>query len=307
MLGRVRVITVGGGTVTTRTVRRRRSNLRWLASSFVALIAAVAAVVAMGMHNAQSMPVMRQVTMHVPGLARNGHPTKIALLADIHLGNSGMTATRLAKIVGQVEVARPDMILLAGDFVTGHDAQGAKERAQGLTKPLAGLHARFGVIAVLGNHDHWTAPAEVRTALYGAGVTVLENQVVRRGPFAIVGIGDRFSGHDDVAASLLEARRVAGTPIVLTHSPDLVPDLPANLPLILAGHTHCGQVVLPLIGPLVMHAPKDHWRQLYNPRYRCGIIHDGARTTIVTAGVGSGTSTVRIGAMPDWWLITLEP
>ena len=103
------------------------------------------------------------------------------------------------------------------------------------------------------------------------------------------------------------ARRLGGVPIVLTHSPDLVPDLPVDQPLVLAGHTHCGQVVLPWIGPLVMHAPSDHWRQLYNPRYRCGIVRDGTRTTIVTAGVGSGTSPIRIGAMPDWWLITLEP
>ena len=199
------------------------------------------------------------------------------------------------------------MILLAGDFVTGHDAQGAAERAAGLTVPLARLRAPLGVIAVLGNHDYWTAPSAIRTALSRAGIIVLENQAVRRGPFAVTGVGDRFSGHDDVRTSLGQMRRAKGIPIILTHSPDLVPDLPSNLPLVLAGHTHCGQVVLPLIGPLVMHAPKDHWRQLYNPRYRCGIVRDGTRTTIVTAGVGSGTSTIRIGAMPDWWLISLEP
>ena len=89
---------------------------------------------------------------------------------------------------------------------------------------------------------------------------------------------------------------------VLTHSPDVAPDLPSSLPLVLAGHIHCGQVVLPWIGPLIMRAPKDHWRQLYNPRYRCGIVRDGARTTIVTADAGSGTSPIRLGAMPDWWL-----
>lgn len=101
---------------------------------------------------------------------------------------------------------------------------------------------------MLGNHDHLTAPAAVRHALSEAGIVVRENQVVRRGPFAIAGIGDHFPGHDDVATSLSGARRVDGAPIVLTHSPDLVPNLPASLPLVLAGHTHCGQVVLPLTG-----------------------------------------------------------
>ena len=292
---------VSGGLMTNRSV------WRWLAYGTGVSLAAFAILIAIGMHNAQSKPIVRRITMHMAGLSDGSRPIKVALLADIHLGNTAMTQTRLTDTVEQINASRPDLILLAGDFVTGHDAERATDRAAGLTQPLARLRAPFGVIAVLGNHDYWTAPTAVRTALSRAGVTVLENQVVRRGPFAIIGIGDRFSGHDNVPSSLIAARRIGGVPIVLTHSPDLVPDLPVDQPLVLAGHTHCGQVVLPWIGPLVMHAPSDHWRQLYNPRYRCGIVRDGTRTTIVTAGVGSGTSPIRIGAMPDWWLITLEP
>jgi predicted MPP superfamily phosphohydrolase len=163
------------------------------------------------------------------------------------------------------------------------------------------------VVAVLGNHDHWTAPEAVQAALTKAGITVVENQAVRRGEFTIIGIGDRFSGHDDLPSALATARKLGGVPVILTHSPDLVPDLPGNQLLVLAAHTHCGQVVLPWVGPLIMHAPSDHWRQLYNPRYRCGIVRDGRRTTIVTAGVGSGTLPLRLGAMPDWWLLSVEP
>lgn len=280
---------------------------RWLAYGIGVSLAAFVILILVGMHNAQSKPIVRRITLHMAGLSAGSRPTKVALLADIHLGNKGMTPTRLAEIVEQVNASRPDLILLAGDFVTGHDAQGAAERAAGLTQPLAHLRATSGVLAVLGNHDQWTAPNAVRTALSKAGITVLENRAVRRGPFTIVGIGDRFSGHDDVSSSLIASRRIGGVPIVLTHSPDLIPDLPVDQLLVLAGHTHCGQVVLPWIGPLIMHAPSDHRRQLYNPRYRCGVVRDGTRITIVTAGVGSGTSPIRIGAMPDWWLITLEP
>ena len=279
----------------------------WLVGGIGALGTMLAILVLVGMANARSKPIMRQIMLQLPDLAKGSPPTRIALLGDIHLGNQGMEPARLADIVDQVNASHPDLILLAGDFVTGHDAQGAAERAAGLTRPLARLRAPLGVVAVLGNHDHWTAPGAVREALNKAGIVVLENQAVRRGSFAVIGVGDRFSGHDDLPSSLAAGHNAGGIPIVLTHSPDVVPDLPANLPLVLAGHTHCGQVVLPWIGPLLMRAPKDHWRQLYNPRYRCGIVRDGARTTIVTAGVGSGTSPVRIGAMPDWWLITLQP
>ena len=181
------------------------------------------------------------------------------------------------------------------------------ERAEGLIGPLRRLSARLCVVAVLGNHDYWTDPNAVRSALTKAGVTVLENQMARCGPLAIIGVADRFSGHDDMRKSLLAWRSSAGVPVVLTHSPDIVPDLPTNLPLVVAGHTHCGQIVLPWIGPLIRYAPTQHWRHLYNSRYRCGIVREGSRTTIVTAGVGSGTLPVRLGAMPDWWLLTLQP
>lgn len=288
--------------------RSIRPTRRWLICCIGGgLVTTLTILILVGIGNAQSKPVMRQMTLHMVGIPAGSRPVKVALLADIHLGNSGMTPGRLAEIIDQVNASRPDIALLAGDFITGHDARGAAERATGLTRPLTHLRAPLGVVAVLGNHDHWTAPNAVREALARAGITVLENQAVRRGPFAVIGIGDRFSGHDDISSSLMAARRIGGVPIVLTHSPDIVPDLPAGQPLVLAGHTHCGQVVLPWIGPLVMRAPADHWRQLYNPRYRCGIVRDGGRTAIVTAGVGTGTLPIRLGAMPDWWLITLEP
>jgi predicted MPP superfamily phosphohydrolase len=270
-------------------------------------LAAIAAVIWVGLNNAGSTPIVREANLHVEGLPKGSGSVRIALLSDIHLGNRAMTSERLAEIVDQVNVNKPDLILLAGDFVTGHDPEDALERAVNLTRPLKRLRAPLGVVAVLGNHDHWTAPGAVRTALMKAGISVLENQAVRRGPFAIIGIGDRFSGYDDFPAALLAAQRIGGLPIVLTHSPDIVPNLPENQALILAGHTHCGQVVLPWIGPLLRYSPRNHWRRLYNPRYRCGVVREGKRVTIITAGVGSGTLPVRIGAMPDWWLVTLEP
>lgn len=281
----------------------RRSLLVAVALS----LAVMAAVIWVGLNNAGSTPIVREANLHVEGLTKGSGPVRIALLSDIHLGNRAMTSERLAEIVDQVNVNKPDLILLAGDFVTGHDPEDALERAANLTRPLKRLRAPLGVVAVLGNHDHWTDPGAVRAALMKAGISVLENQAVRRGPFAIIGIGDRFSGYDDFPAALLAAQRIGGLPIVLTHSPDIVPNLPENQALILAGHTHCGQVVLPWIGPLLRYSPRNHWRRLYNPRYRCGVVREGKRVTIVTAGVGSGTLPVRIGAMPDWWLVTLEP
>lgn len=280
---------------------------RWMLAVALALAGLATITALVGLANVQAVPVVRQTSVKLPGLLPETAPIRVALLSDIHLGNRGMAPSRLSGIVDQVNAARPDLILIAGDFVTGHDAKDAAQRVAGLTAPLSRLRAPLGVLAVYGNHDHWTAPVAIRSALAKASIPILENQAVRRGPLAIVGVGDHFSGHDDLARSVKNALQVGGIPVVLTHSPDIVPELPAHFSFVLAGHTHCGQVVLPWIGPLLNRAPFAQWRRLYDPRYRCGIVRDPGRLTIVTAGVGSGTAPMRFGAMPDWWLVTLHP
>ena len=256
-----------------------------------------------GFSNATSIPIARTATIDLDGFSTNAKPVRVALLSDIHVGNAGMRPARLAQIVRDVNAARPDLVVLAGDFVIGEHKAGAARNALDLA-PLAGLRARGGVYAVLGNHDHWTDAPAIRQNLARAGVNVLENEAVRSGPIALVGIGDRFSDHDDIARSVARADALGGVPIAFTHSPDIAPDLPRRFHVLLAGHTHCGQVVLPWIGPIVRYS---HGRRLYDQKYRCGRIDEAGRSTIVTAGVGPGTLPLRIGAMPDWWLVVLKP
>lgn len=283
---------------------RRRTALAW---AVVALLGLVALVVLLGYREAWRDPIVRRLDVAVRGWPAGAAPIRLALLSDIHLGGGSMDDARLRRIVAQVNAAHPDLVLLAGDMVVGHDATGADARAAGLTAPLGHLRAPMGVIAVLGNHDHWTAPAAIRAALTKAGIAVLTNAATRRGPIALLGVDDSYSDHDDVAATRAAWRRVGGIPVVLTHAPDLVAKLPSAWPLLLAGHTHCGQVVLSGWGPLLLHSPHEHWRLLYTPRLRCGVVHDPARTIVVTAGVGSGTMPLRLGAPPDFWLVTLGP
>jgi predicted MPP superfamily phosphohydrolase len=287
--------------------QRVSGTKRWVMVGLIIAATVLAAALVIGSINAQSTPIMRTASVQMRGLRPDASPIRIALLSDIHLGNPSMTPHRLSQIVDQVNAANPDIILIAGDFVTGHEASGAAERARGLEGPLTQLSARYGKAAVLGNHDHWTNPAAIRAALSKANILVLHNQAARLGPLTIVGVGDRFSGNDDIALSLKAARALGGPAIVLTHSPDLVLSLPSTFPLVLAGHTHCGQVVIPGLGPLLTRAPKAQWRELYAPRYRCGLVREPGRTTIITGGLGSGTTPIRLGAMPDWWLITVHP
>ena len=134
---------------------------------------------------------------------------------------------------------------------------------------------------------------------------MLENKAVRRGPLLIGGSGDTVSGHAKLGGVINAMRRLErggpGPRVYLSHSPDIIGWLPPGRALLLAGHTHCGQVVLPLIGPLF-----DASRTNGN-RYLCGVIRSGARTVIVSAGVGTSNTPIRFGASPDLWLLTLGP
>ena len=271
------------------------------------LVAGLAALWLYGMAQAAADPVARQAELTLPKMAPRTAPYRVALLSDIHFGNRAMRPERLARIVDQINAAKPDLIVIVGDFVNGK--HGAPEPdPKGLTAPLAGLHARDGVVATLGNHDHWTDATAVRAALAGAGIEVLINQAAQRGPLLLLGIDDGYSRHANIAAAIMTLSRQSNLPIVaITHSPDLSPRLPSGITLVLAGHTHCGQVVLPIIGALAPIFGKVIGdREYYDPHYQCGIVRDGPRTTIVTAGLGSGSVPIRIGAPPDWWLISLD-
>lgn len=281
--------------------------LVWIARIVVVLAALAGVTIAIGVREAESPPIERHLSIDFPEWPTGAAPLRIALLSDIHFGNRQMGTERLNAIVDQVNAARPDLILIAGDFVVGHNALGASERAAELRAPLSQLRAPLGVIAVLGNHDHWTAPDAIRDALNRAHITVLENRAVRRGPVTVVGIGDAFSGHDDLDRAIASSVGMGGVPVILTHSPDLVHKLRGGFPLILAGHTHCGQVVLPWYGPVLTRSPRENWRPLYDPRYGCGVVQDTDRVIVVTAGLGSGSSPVRLGAPPDWWLLNVGP
>jgi predicted MPP superfamily phosphohydrolase len=151
---------------------------------------------------------------------------------------------------------------------------------------------------VLGNHDHCRNAAAARAALRSAAVMVLDNRAVALGPLAIGGLDDDFTGHARVAEVVEALRTLRGARLLLSHSPDPFPQVPSAVGLTLAGHTHCGQIVLPWVG-----APATMSR--YGDRYRCGFIRENGKLLLVTAGVGTSIAPLRIGAPPEIWLLTI--
>lgn len=245
-------------------------------------------------------PLVRRANVEMLDWPPGAPPLRVALLSDIHVAGPDMPPSRLARIVEQVNRLRPDLVLLAGDFVSDKDpATRHYPAAEGLA-PLRRLRASLGTYAVPGNHDHWRDIAEVTGALEAAGVRVLRNAAAAVGPLRLGGVDDHFTGHDDLAATVAAMRGGPGSRVLLTHSPDIAPETPADVTLILAGHTHCGQIRLPLIGAVSYESD-------YGERFSCGIRIEGSRRIVTTAGVGTSVLPIRLGAAPDLWLLTLGP
>jgi predicted MPP superfamily phosphohydrolase len=235
---------------------------RWIAA--IVVLGAVT-MAALGYRNARADPIVRHATIALPDWPGGAAPVTVALLADIHMESATMDAQRLDRIVAQVNALHPDLVALAGDFVAGSGEEEAVRAAPLLTAALSRLKAPLGTVAVLGNHDHWTDPPRVRAALARAGILVLDNAAVARGPLAIGGVDDPFTGHARVAAAVDAMRRLRGAGVLIAHSPDAAIGLPPDVHVVLAGHTHCGQIVLPIIGAPI---------EVADPRYRCGVIRE---------------------------------
>ncbi|MBV9528923.1 metallophosphoesterase [Sphingomonas sp.] len=253
----------------------------------------VLGVAGYGYAEATRAPVVRRATFTLPDLPPGTAPIRILLMADMHAQGPDMPTARLERIVGQANALHPDIIVLAGDFIGNNVVATRRYDEAAAIAPLAGLRAKEGVFAVLGNNDRPDGAAAM-AALRAAGINVLEKRAVQLGPIVLGGLRTRFGS---------TVRRIlarSGARIVISHSPDGFASLPPGIDLMLAGHTHCGQIVLPLVGPLATGSE-------FGSRYLCGVTVENGRALVVTGGLGTSQVPFRIGAPPDMWLIELRP
>lgn len=248
---------------------------------------------------AVSDPVVRKVEFALLPSDATSAKLGVLLMTDIHVAGPDMPPSRLRRIVSQANALKPDVVVITGDLVSDKRPATRIYSLDDAIAPLASLETSLGVFAVLGNHDHWRDAAAARRALKNAGIQVLDNAAVSAGPLAIGGLDDRLTGHEDVRKTLDALAKLRGVPVLLSHSPDPFPELPSHIRLMVAGHTHCGQIRLPLIGA-------RSYASRYGARYGCGVVRENGKTLVVGAGLGTSILPLRLGAVPDMWLITLS-
>lgn len=259
------------------------------------------ALLAKGYWNATRDPVIRTATVAVADWPAGQPPLKLLLLSDIHVAGPDMPPERLTRIIAQLNRLHPDLVLIAGDLVSEKRSATHIYTAAEVVAPLGKLRAPLGVVVAPGNHDHWFKPDALRGELEQRGLRVLQNEAVKLGPLIVGGVDDDYSGHDDVAATLAAMDRLGpGVPLLLTHSPDIIPDVQRPVAATFAGHTHCGQIRFPFVGALT-------YVSRYGDRFACGDMTDKGQRVFVGSGLGTSLLPLRYLTPPDAWLVTLGP
>lgn len=232
---------------------------------------------------------------------------RIVQLSDFHYDRY-VDVRVITSAVQAANQLQPDLVVLTGDFVTQgpftgqYDPPSARD-AEPCSHILSRLRSRLGIFAVLGNHDYYTDPNVVAEILRSRGFRVLRNQsfaVEENGArLWIAGVNDVVAGADDLEAALQQVP--PSEPVVLlAHEPDFADWVPPHrVDLQLSGHSHGGQIVLPVIGPpyLPPLARKYPW----------GLRRLGPLTLYTNRGVGTITLPVRFNCPPEITLLTLRP
>ena len=281
---------------------RRSAGPKRLRVVFAAITLFLAGLVFWGFLIEPGRLVVHHETIQIDNWPQPLDGLRIAVISDIHADNWFITDKKLRTIVERTNQLQPDLIVILGDYMSSNGRVTHRVEPEVFAATLKDLHAPLGVYSVLGNHDWWYSGTKVRRALEHNGIKVLDNEAaqidVRGTSLWLVGLADLWTRPqriDDTVAKVPEGQPL----IALTHNPDIFPNVPQRVQLVLAGHTHGGQVRFPLIGSVVQSSE-------YGDRWERGHVFENNHHLFVTSGIGTSIVPVRFGLPPEIVLLTLK-
>ena len=249
---------------------------------------------------------IERVRIAIDGLDSRFDGYRIAHLSDLHIGPFTPRAwgLRWARAASALDC---DLAVVTGDLVT----QGSAYHAD-IADVIGAIRAKDGVLVVLGNHDYSPSPEALVAMLEARGARVLRNDGVlvpwsgADAPMAsgstalfVAGIDDRWSRRADIDRALRE-RPEGASAILLAHDPaDFDAAAARGVDLVLSGHTHGGQIALPL-------APRRFNFGRLHRRHTLGVYREGRSALVVHPGLGTSGPPVRVGVAPAIVEITLR-
>lgn len=241
---------------------------------------------------------LTHIPLALPRLPASFDGYRIAQISDFHLG-TWLSQDKLAQVIDLVNQQTPDLVAITGDLVAFDDGHAYEV----LTQELGKLQARDHVVAVLGNHDHWSNPEMIRHALQTVGIRELNNcfEILEHGDSRIYlcGIDDYMTSMDRLG-DVLNDLPPEGCAILLAHEPDFA-DISAatgRFDLQISGHSHGGQIVFPWIGSLYL--PE------FARKYTSGLYQINSMLQYTNRGLGTAEFQVRWNCPPEITIFTLQ-
>lgn len=241
---------------------------------------------------------------------------KIVAVSDIHGGSNGVDENKLRLIVETINAQNADIVVFLGDFASQSNGIGTplKMDMRTLADKLSGIRSKYGVFVALGNHDFWYGDNDVKQNFTRIGYKVLENEIAfietNGQKLRLLGLKDHLKisnwrQFSDEVKQVIQSQPQQGDIIVLEHSPDVLPMITGDLlvsndmKLMLAGHTHGGQVWFPIIGSPIVPSS-------YGQKYARGHIKENGLDMFVTTGIGESILPFRFLVPPEIAVLTIN-
>lgn len=266
---------------------RRKFLLGTLTTSLLATGAASAVACSEDTHNVESTRTALRLGL--------GQQLRVIVVGDFHFDPLYEEAY-IARVVRHINTLRPDLLLYTGDFISAH-----ADRINDLSDLLAAAVAPRGAFAVPGNHEHWTGIEHITRSLEErAGIRVLCNETIPLPGvenFQLTGIDSFWSGRPDLSTFTRAPENARH--IVLVHEPDSFLKMKdPRIALQISGHTHGGQVRLPLYGALVLPELGHH--------FETGLYERNGRYLYVNRGIGTLEPHIRLNCRPEITVLDLS-
>lgn len=279
---------------------------KWFRKSLLALsitVAAIGALLAYSYFIEPTRLVVNEQTLNIPNFDARLNGLKVVAISDIHGGSNDVNESKLREIVALANAQSPDIIVLLGDYVSEKRFRGQDLRMpiEQIAANLSGFKAKYGTFAVIGNHDWWWDERRVRSEFEKAGIKFLENEIneiqINSETLRLWGIEDYWRSRSvptkDSFDKLTEKRNV----LAITHNPDSLLKSPNGISILLAGHSHGGQVNIPFIGPFAF---------VNDERFMAGHSIVDGKHAFVTTGVGCTGPQIRFRVPPEIAVVTLN-
>jgi len=280
----------------------RQSRRKGIRIALLLLVLLIVSCLVWGFFIEPNRLVVNQQSIQIDTWPKELSGLRIALIADLHTGGWFIDENKLRLIVDRTNQLNPDLVVLLGDYVAPNSWHSRRVEPEITAGVLKDLRAPLGVYAVLGNHDWWYNGAKVRRAFEQNGIPVLEDEVVeirwRDKSFWLAGLADLWTRPQQIDETIAKVPP-GSTMIALTHNPDIFPRLPPNVPLLLAAHTHGGQVSIPLIGTPIVPSR-------FGSKYTAGHVFENGHHMFVTTGIGTSILPVRFRVPPEIVVLTVK-